>query len=228
MPRRKQRIKLKCQKCGKGFEVYPSRVKQKLCCRKCPGPKVYWSSDIAYLCGLIASDGHLDSCVSRFGIASINRELIDHFQSIVPSISHIYFSSRKHDKTMKIYTSWNNFRDFLESIGITPRKSLTISSLDLPNGHFEDFLRGIIDGDGTVRVHKNCLEISIWSGSNEFLVWLARRIKELWNIEVRIREDTLGVEGAKARAIARKVWYLGCRCLGRKKPPVPNQLEFPV
>ena len=41
--------------------------------------------------------------------------------------------------------------DRLLAIGLTPRKSLTIQALAVPDHGFADFLRGVIDGDGNIR-----------------------------------------------------------------------------
>ena len=38
----------------------------------------------------------------------------------------------------------------LMRLGVIPRKSLTLKFPDIPNEHFRHFLRGIIDGDGSI------------------------------------------------------------------------------
>jgi len=43
----------------------------------------------------------------------------------------------------------------LLQIGLTPRKSLTIGKLDVPDAGLGDFLRGVIDGDGNIRRWKH-------------------------------------------------------------------------
>jgi hypothetical protein len=50
---------------------------------------------------------------------------------------------------------WRNraFYDWLIAIGPTPRKSLTIGPLRIPDEYFADFMRGCIDGDGTILVY---------------------------------------------------------------------------
>ena len=42
---------------------------------------------------------------------------------------------------------------WLTDIGLTPRKSLTLGPLTVPDEYFADFFRGCIDGDGTILVY---------------------------------------------------------------------------
>src|SRR5439155_1263158 len=50
---------------------------------------------------------------------------------------------------------WGNrrFYDWLVGIGLTPAKSLTLRPLAIPDAVFADFVRGCIDGDGSVTVY---------------------------------------------------------------------------
>lgn len=75
------------------------------------------------------------------------------------------------------------------SIGITPRKSKTISKVLVPEEFFFDFLRGEFDGDGTSHAYWDtrwrssvCIYISFASASTEYLVWLQTLTKKLAGI----------------------------------------------
>ena len=65
-----------------------------------------------------------------------------------------------------------------------PNKSLTLKSLYIPKIFFVDFLRGLIDGDGSVRnwIHPTNLHeqwsLRIYSGSQKFITWLQSKIEE--------------------------------------------------
>jgi len=77
-------------------------------------------------------------------------------------------------------------------IGLFPRKSLTLKSLDIPNEYFPDFLRGHLDGDGSI-IHytdryltkKNPLYVYdrvfvyFLSASRSHIQWIRRKIEEL-------------------------------------------------
>ena len=80
-----------------------------------------------------------------------------------------------------------NFYHFLLRIGLTPKKSLTILKLDVPSQFFPDFLRGCIDGDGSITVtshpesqHKQ-LRIRLVSASLKFLCWIQEEIDSQFN-----------------------------------------------
>ena len=53
----------------------------------------------------------------------------------------------------RIAWSDRRFYDWLTTVGLTPAKSLTLGPLAIPDDYFADFLRGCIDGDGSVRVY---------------------------------------------------------------------------
>jgi hypothetical protein len=48
--------------------------------------------------------------------------------------------------------TWSDRRacDWLIRLGLTPAKSLTLGSVAVPDEYFADFLRGCIDGDGSI------------------------------------------------------------------------------
>ena len=45
------------------------------------------------------------------------------------------------------------FHNWLMGIGLTPRKTHTIGALAVPNEYFRDFLRGHLDGDGSITAY---------------------------------------------------------------------------
>jgi hypothetical protein len=75
------------------------------------------------------------------------------------------------------------FREFLESRGLTPNKSLSIGPLDIPDAVFADFLRGELDGDGSwflAKGWRGCLYLvgTFRSASQQFLEWLQQTISD--------------------------------------------------
>jgi hypothetical protein len=59
-------------------------------------------------------------------------------------------------------------QDFVD-FGIRQRKSLTVKMPKIDDKYFYHFLRGVIEGDGSIIYHKNRLIVTINSGSLEFL-----------------------------------------------------------
>lgn len=77
------------------------------------------------------------------------------------------------------------FVEFLDSIGITPNKSKTISAVEVPDDYFIDFFRGVIDGDGCIDIYKHPeskqlqMRIRIGSASMDFLEFLLAETRRL-------------------------------------------------
>ena len=84
------------------------------------------------------------------------------------------------------------FYDWLVAIGLTPAKSLTLGPIAIPDEVFRDFLRGCIDGDGSIVTYvdrfntsKNAkyvydrLFVSLVSASPVFLQWIRATVRRL-------------------------------------------------
>lgn len=79
----------------------------------------------------------------------------------------------------------------LMKLGIVPRKSLIVAFPKIPNNYLRHFVRGVIDGDGTVRYvdreRSPYFEIRIFSGSRRFLKGLSHAIMKEVNIFAKLR-----------------------------------------
>ena len=93
--------------------------------------------------------------------------------------------------------------DWLVGIGLTPAKSLTLRPLEVPDEFFADFLRGCIDGDGSVLVYTDRyntqkkdsyvyerLYVSLVSASRPFVEWIQAVIRRLIGISGAITGTT--------------------------------------
>jgi len=75
------------------------------------------------------------------------------------------------------------------SIRLTHAKSKTVKDLDIPNNYFADFLRGCIDGDGSIGAFKHPeskhpqLRIRLYSASVPFLQWIKKEV--LYNTKIK-------------------------------------------
>jgi YHS domain-containing protein len=196
---------------------------------------IKWSFDIAYLTGLIVSDGTLHRKKPRIGFTNSEFELIEYVRDIVES--EITGKTYKPIKSSRDGSVWWNYRFtsrryyyFLQDIGLTPNKSLSITELDIPDQYFADFLRGEIDGDGGFNEWLTNFQCSIASGSKEFLLWLLDKTKEL--IEVNggwIREGDnvyeLGFAINDSIKIAEYIYYADRPKLARKYRVVEKYLQ---
>lgn len=224
-----ERVTLTCVRCGKPYETYPSRERsgRQFCRKGCPGPEVVWNPTLAYLVGLIASDGTLSSDrTHRISVSNTDMEIIEFVTSNVP-MPRVYAHGKKvGEKTYAISsvsTTWENLYQFLIDIGLTPNKSLTIPALAVPDTFFFDFLRGVIDGDGTVGyTRERYLFIRIFSGSRTFLQWIAETIEHLGHVQLTpVRQGKsvfdLTINGEEAHFITPLIWNGGPH-LSRKRP----------
>lgn len=129
-----------------------------------------WSPNMAYVLGFIFADG----CIVRgtyagysdslkFGVQvkdvdileKIKRELKSkHSISIVKNAAHFSIASQK-------------IVDDLKSLGISYRKSLRERIPNVPEKFIKDFIRGIVDGDGSLWLdQRNYPTLSITGGKN--------------------------------------------------------------
>ena len=181
-----------------------------------------------YLVGLIATDG----CLYRDG---------RHVE--ITSKEHAFLNSIKCALKLKnkIGTKYNSFKqcayriqiankcfyDFLLSIGLMPNKSRIINKIKVPQVYFRDFLRGVIDGDGSIKLWthpkngKEQASLCITSASEAFMIWLKEYIYDLYRASGRIHKECTGNWLLKygkmaAREILMRSYYTGCLGLDRK------------
>ncbi|HLA49505.1 MAG TPA: LAGLIDADG family homing endonuclease [Candidatus Saccharimonadales bacterium] len=147
-----------------------------------PYKKIYaWNPLIAYVAGLIASDGCLSNDGRHLNLTSNDLEILNIVIQIL-------------DLKVKIGQKRNGYGgfgtqiqfgdvalyDFLLKAGITPAKSKTILRVDVPDIYYGDFLRGLFDGDGTVygywdpRWRSSLMYyVGFISASSNFLYWIS-------------------------------------------------------
>ncbi len=137
---------------------------------------------MAYLVGLLTSDGCLIGDGRHIALTSKDIDIIQMTQTIL----HKEHLEKFGTKIGQFKTSTYQFQfadaalyDFLILAGITPAKSKTIQSVNLPDEYYFAFLRGYFDGDGTIygyidpRWNKSYMYYtSFASASPNFLVWL--------------------------------------------------------
>jgi hypothetical protein len=146
-----------------------------------------WSSNMAYVVGLIASDGCLLNDLRHIDFTSKDRQLVELYRKLIrpeakigiklSGIGRPYFRVQLGD--VALY-------DFLTTAGLTPRKSHTIKSVAVPDVWFADFLRGLFDGDGSISGYMDkrwrnsyMFYTTYVSASQVFLEWLQQAIQRL-------------------------------------------------
>jgi hypothetical protein len=107
-------------------------------------------SATGYAVGLIATDGCLSGRTINF--TNTDRHLVKTFVECVGQSVKVGVQYRLgRQPTYRAGMGNRILFDWLISIGITPRKSLTIGAISVPDPFFLSFVRGLLDGDGSVR-----------------------------------------------------------------------------
>ena len=192
-------------------------------------PEVLW-----YVVGLIVTDGNLSKDGRHINITSKDRTHLVVVQKALGINNKIGKKARDGSKK-KIYSQIQlgdvKFYKYLLSIGLTQRKSLTLGKIAIDTAYFFDFLRGVIDGDGSIStwIHRTNSHrqwsLRIVSGSPEFLQWLKNEIENRFEVKGRMhiyqREDRNNLYLIKfgklaAKIIIGSIYYKDCLSLQRK------------
>ena len=161
--------------------------------------KISWSHDFAYAIGLIATDG----CLSNNGrcviLTSKDDEQLESFLQSLNIKAKIGINiSGFGGISKRVQLSDILFYRFLQSIGLTPKKSKTFGTLKIPRKYFFDFLRGVFDGDGSTYSYWDrrwrssfMFYVCFASASPSFINWLQETIQS----HLRIRGHVTAARG---------------------------------
>jgi len=149
---------------------------------------IKWSSGFAYAIGLIATDGSLSNNRRHINFTSKDKQLIDIFVKALNIKNKVGMKGNGHSKEKKYFVVQFgdvNFYKFLNSIGLTSKKSRTMGPIDIPDKYFFDFLRGHFDGDGTFYSYWDprwrssfMFYTEFISASHKHILWLQEQIKK--------------------------------------------------
>jgi len=165
---------------------------------KLPDKNFKWTSNLAYVIGLITTDGCLSNNERSIIMSSSDIQLLKTFKECLNLSNKISRTKNNGWAKRPCYkVQFGNvqlYRWFLK-IGLTPRKTYTIGALDVPDKYFRDFLRGHLDGDGSIWTYKDYYNISknpkyiynrLWirfmSASKIHMEWLGQNINRLLSI----------------------------------------------
>ncbi len=185
--------------------------------------------DLWYLVGLITTDGNLSSDGRHTSITSKEYDYLEKLKLALGLENRIGKKlNGKHMISYQIQIANKGFYEFLLSIGLTPKKSLTLGDLKIPDPCFPDFMRGVIDGDGCIRswIHpsnkKEQWSLRVYSAAPKFTSWLRESIKRNLLVEGKVHPDkrarTSVIKFGKlaAKRILSECYYDGCLGLDRK------------
>lgn len=197
-----------------------------------------------YFVGLLVTDGNLSKDGRHINISSKDTNHLEKVKETLGLKTKITLKSRGGNLQEKRY-GFLQFSDvklyrYLYSLGITQNKSLTIGAVKVPDKFFVDFLRGVIDGDGSIRrwIHatngNEQWSLSVVSASKDFIVWLQTTITKLFGVVGRLHSTKKNLYLLKygkivAQRVLSSIYYEGALSLDRKallarSCVVPNSL----
>lgn len=158
-----------------------------------------WSTKIAYAIGLITTDGSLSKDKRHITLTSVDKQQLRTFRKCLGLKNRICPNppgSYSKNKCYRIEFSNVKFYNWLLTIGLMANKTFDLSSLIIPDKYFSDFLRGHLDGDGSVICYIDKhnkykgkiytykrLYVTFRSGSLAHMKWLQDNISRILKIK---------------------------------------------
>ncbi len=154
-----------------------------------------WTPALAYAVGLLAADG-CQTDGRHLSFPSADRELVELLLRCLSKTNKIT-TERGRSGGIVYRTQIGDVAlcRWLLGVGITPRKSLTLGALVVPDELFVPLARGLLDGDGSIinkraradtrrrsDYHWEYLRTSFLSASREHITWLQSRMSAVLGV----------------------------------------------
>jgi hypothetical protein len=149
-----------------------------------------WSAAMAYVVGLIATDGSLSKDGRHIQFDSGDPELVETFLSCLGR--KIRYRTKRGMKGGACYQAQFSdvrFYRWLQGVGLMQRKSLVLGAIAVPDEHVFPLLRGLFEGDGhihnfthrpTKRTYPDYAYERLWvffnSASRSHLEWIREQV----------------------------------------------------
>jgi hypothetical protein len=198
-----------------------------------------WTANLAYVVGLITTDGCLGRDGRHLTITSKDADLLETARRCLGITARIALTTNPRP-CYRLQWSDTLFHRWLIAIGLMPAKSLRLGPLAVPDEWFRDFLRGCIDGDGSILTYIDRYNttkspnyiytrvyVSLVSASPPFIEWLRASLQRLRQLsgDVGVRRsprhhDVWRLRYAKRESLALLRWMYYApevACLQRKR-----------
>lgn len=149
-----------------------------------------------YLLGLLMTDGCVKSNHNSITLTSKDK---DHLMKIINLIDPT-MKIRDKNTCFEIGIYSKELKLWLVSKGCTPQKSLNLQFPTVPEKFLPDFLRGCIDGDGSLGIYKNINRVYLCGSSFPFLETFSKTL-----IKRKIKNTFYKVKNSKHSSINDKI-----------------------
>jgi len=154
-----------------------------------------WSSNMAYILGFISADGNIakithNGCSDRLSFGQ-NKKDIDILRKIKQELSA--------EQTLSIGKKYVHFSvysqiivDNLKELGVSYRKSFRKSPGKIPNipqKYIRDFIRGIVDGDGSIHFDKRKYPTLSICGRKEVMTFIRNHFLSKFDIYSKVSKS---------------------------------------
>lgn len=145
-----------------------------------------WSKNMSYILGLICADGNVTQrCDGNRLSICLHKDdsyLIEDIYKAMSSSHRVYYSKNIAKLNIENKVLYND----LLKLGITPAKSKTIGKVNVPEEYISDFIRGVLDGDGSVDSKRK--RAKIVTASNDFAKCLSGMLDKI-NVEHKLYNE---------------------------------------
>lgn len=150
----------------------------------------------AYVLGYIFTDGNVSWNPNKsywsLTITSSEKDKnhLENIRKLLSSTKPLLYSPKT--KSYRLIVTNKKICQKLMKFGVIPNKSLTVNFPNISKEYLRHFIRGVIDGDGSVsyvnREKSPYFEIRIFSGSQNFLKRLLKVLNKEINISTKIKK----------------------------------------
>lgn len=214
--------------------------------RRGPKPKqqlpIRWTAELAYIVGLIATDGCLYNDGRHINFTSNDLELVHTFMRCLGLKNKVSRKRSGFANTWAYNLQFGNvvLYNWLCHIGLMTAKSKTLGGVLVPKRYFPDFLRGLFDGDGSFYSYfdprwpsSHMFYLIFGSASQKHILWLRKILNQYYEVSGHGAKNSysriyqLKYAKREAQKLFRIMYHsASVPCLERKRNKVYNAIAI--
>lgn len=171
-----------------------------------------WSNEMAWVLGLIFTDGCLNKKIYTLTIAQKNIEILKQIASVMEA----EFIVSNNETPSLIINSKIIYNDLL-TFGLSPNKSKVLEWPSIPELYLPHFIRGVIDGDGWIQNRGYVMNIT--SASKSFADELLNVFIK-WGLRTEITKYS-----TKNETVIYRVWVKGKQSIAKLSDIIYNNVN---